>query len=179
MEIERTPLDGVLLLKPKVWGDARGFFVETWQENRYREAGIDPPFIQDNHSRSRRGILRGLHFQRAHPQGKLVYVSYGSVFDVAVDIRRDSPTFGRWHGAELSGENQHQLWVPPGLAHGFLVLSETAGFHYKCTALYHPDDEGCIRWNDPDLHIAWPLREPELSARDAAAPLLKDAALRA
>ena len=177
MDIERTPLDGVLLIKPKVWGDARGFFVETWQEERYREAGLALPFIQDNHARSRQGILRGLHFQRAHPQGKLVSVPFGRVFDVAVDIRKGSPTFGRWYGAELNGENQHQLWIPPGLAHGYLVLSDVAGFSYKCTELYHPEDEGAIRWDDPDLGIDWPLPDPALSAKDSAAPLFKDAKL--
>lgn len=177
MEIESTPLPGVLLLKPRIWGDARGFFVETWQDARYCAAGIPGPFIQDNHSRSRGGIVRGLHFQRKFPQGKLVSVSYGRVFDVAVDIRKGSPAFGQWYGVELTGENQYQLWIPPGLAHGYAVLSDEAGFHYKCTEYYHPEDEGCIRWNDPDLEIDWGIQDPQLSAKDAAAPLFKEARL--
>lgn len=177
MDVEQTPIDGVLLIKPKVWRDARGYFVETWQQRRYEEAGITLPFVQDNRSRSSRGILRGLHFQRKFPQGKLVSVSRGSVFDVAVDIREGSPTFGRWFGAELTEENQHQLWVPPGLAHGFCVLSDIADFSYKCTELYHPEDEGSIRWDDPDIAIAWPVRDPVLSPKDLAAPLFSEARL--
>ncbi len=169
MEVVTTTIHGVLLIKPKIFGDARGYFVETWQEKRYREAGIAFSFVQDNHSHSAAGIVRGLHFQRDFPQGKLVSVSKGRVFDVAVDIRKDSPTFGSWFGAELTAENQHQLWVPPGLAHGFCVLEE-ANFHYKCTEYYHPEDEGCIRWDDAFLKIAWPLEQPTLSAKDAAAP---------
>lgn len=171
MEVEQTGVADVLLIRPKIWGDQRGFFVETWQRDRYAAAGIDLPFVQDNHSRSRGGTLRGLHFQRRHPQGKLVSVSLGSVFDVAVDIRPDSPTFGKWFGAVLTAENQHQLWVPPGMAHGFLVLSETAHFHYKCTDFYHPEDEGSLRWDDPDIGIVWP-DSPEriLSDKDRAAP---------
>ena len=174
MEIAHTPLDGVLLIKPKIWGDARGFFVETWQRDRYGKAGIPADFVQDNHSRSRKHILRGLHFQKNHPQGKLVSVSLGEVFDVVVDIRPDSPTRGQWYGAVLTGENQHQLWVPPGMAHGFCVLSDIAHFHYKCTEFYHPEDEGAIRWNDPDIAIAWPVAEPVVSAKDAAAPFWRE-----
>lgn len=170
MEVVETPLAGVLLIKPKVWGDARGYFVETWQEERYKAAGIAFSFVQDNHSASGCGILRGLHFQKAFPQGKLVSVSLGSVFDVAVDIRPQSPTFGQWYGVELTQENQWQLWISPGLAHGFVVTSELAHFHYKCTELYHPEDEGSICWNDPELKIAWPIAEPSLSAKDRAAP---------
>ena len=177
MEIEQTPLAGVLLIKPKVWRDERGFFVETWQEERYRQAGLRLPFVQDNHSRSTRGILRGMHFQRRYPQGKLVSVSRGRVFDVAVDIRANSPTFGQWFGAELTEDNQHQLWVPPGLAHGYCVLSDIADFHYKCTECYRPNDEGSLRWDDPSVGIAWPIDAPILSAKDAAAPLLADAKL--
>ncbi len=177
MEVEITPIPGVLLVKPKVWRDTRGYFVETWHQNRYHDAGITLPFVQDNRSRSTRGILRGLHFQRSHPQGKLVSVSSGSVFDVVVDIRKNSPAFGRWFGAELTGENQHQLWVPPGLAHGFCVCSDVADFSYKCTEFYHPEDEGSILWNDPDLAIAWPVADPILAAKDLAAPLFKDASL--
>ncbi len=174
MEVVQTPIQGVLLIKPKVWGDARGYFVETWQKERYETAGIDVPFVQDNHSKSTYGILRGLHFQKTHPQGKLVSVSLGKVFDVAVDIRKGSPTYGQWYGAELTAENQHQLWIAPGLAHGFVVTSEVAHFHYKCTELYHPEDEGSIRWNDPDLAIEWPVAEPKLSAKDAVAPFFKE-----
>jgi dTDP-4-dehydrorhamnose 3,5-epimerase len=174
MDIVPTPIDGVLLIRPKVWRDARGFFVETWQLERYREAGVALPFVQDNYSSSAYGILRGLHFQRSHPQGKLVHVSAGAVFDVAVDIRPGSPTFGKWYGTVLSEENQHQLWVPPGLAHGYCVISEHAGFQYKCTEIYHPDDEGGLRWNDPDIGIAWPVKEPFLSAKDADAPFFRE-----
>ncbi len=177
MNVCTTPIAGVLLIKPKVWRDARGFFVETWQQERYKAAGIGLPFVQDNHSRSTRGILRGLHFQRAFPQGKLVSVARGSVFDVAVDIRPGSPTYGQWYGCELTEENQHQLWVPPGLAHGYCVLSEVADFNYKCTDLYHPEDEGGIRWNDPDLGIAWPVSDPMLSAKDMVLPLFRDHAV--
>lgn len=174
MDVERTCLEGVLCIKPKVWSDTRGYFVEIWQEQRYAAHGITLPFVQDNHSCSGRGSLRGLHFQRKFPQGKLVHVTLGEVFDVAVDIRPGSPTFGHWYGAVLSAANQHQLWVPPGLAHGFCVLSDVAHFHYKCTERYHPEDEGCIRWNDPDLGIQWPVTTPLLSAKDAAASSWKD-----
>lgn len=174
MEIEQAPLAGVMLIKPKVWGDARGYFVETWQASRYAEAGISLPFVQDNHSCSSYGILRGLHFQRQHPQGKLVHVSLGSVFDVVVDIRPHSPTYGQWFGAELTAENQHQMWVPPGMAHGFVVTSPSAHFHYKCSEYYHPEDEGSILWNDPAIGIVWPLISPILSDKDKIAPCLKD-----
>lgn len=169
MEVVRTPIDGVLLIKPKVWGDHRGYFVETWQHQRYAEAGIDLPFVQDNHSRSSYAVLRGLHYQKTHPQGKLVSVSLGSVFDVAVDIRRDSPTLGQWYGVELTQENQWQLWIAPGLAHGFVVTSETAHFHYKCTDYYCPEDEAAFRWNDPFFNISWPVKEPILSEKDIRA----------
>lgn len=171
MEVVTTPVQGVLLIKPKVWGDARGYFVETWQQHRYEEAGIRWPFVQDNHSRSSYGVLRGLHFQKTHPQGKLVSCSLGSVFDVAVDIRRDSPSFGKWFGVELTQENQWQLWIEPGLAHGFCVTSEIAHFHYKCTDFYDPSDEGSVRWDDPFFHVAWPVQDPLLSAKDTKAPL--------
>lgn len=175
MEIERTGIAGLMLLKPKIWGDNRGYFVETWQSSRYAAAGITLPFVQDNHSCSSQNILRGLHFQREHPQGKLVYVSLGSVFDVVVDIRQNSPTFGQWFGAELNAQNQHQMWVPPGMAHGFVVTSPTAHFHYKCTDYYHPEDEGTILWNDPAIGINWPVTSPLLSAKDSAAPCLREA----
>ena len=173
MEVVSTPIAGVLLIKPKIWGDARGYCVETWQQERYTAAGINLPFVQDNHSMSTYGILRGLHFQKTRPQGKLVYVSLGKVFDVAVDIRPASPTFGQWYGVELTQENQWQLWIAPGLAHGFAVTSETAHFHYKCTDYYCPEDEGAIRWNDPTFNVRWPVANPRLSEKDAAAPFWK------
>ena len=178
MQVETTAIDGVLILQPKVFGDARGFFLESFNQNTFDAAvGRHVEFVQDNHSRSARGVLRGLHFQRApKAQGKLVRVTSGAVFDVIVDIRRDSPTFGRWVGLELNGENHRQLWIPPGLAHGFLVLSETADFLYKTTEFYSPADEGAVRWDDPDVGIAWPDigMAPTLSAKDAAAGLLRE-----
>jgi dTDP-4-dehydrorhamnose 3,5-epimerase len=178
MNVETTAIEGVLVLHPKVFGDARGFFLESFNRDHFDAAvGHRVEFVQDNHSRSARGVLRGLHFQRgAKAQGKLVRVTAGAVFDVAVDIRRASPTYGRWVGVELSGENHRQMWVPPGLAHGFLVLSDSADFLYKTTEFYSPADDGAVRWDDPDLAIAWPdLGEaPRLSAKDAAAGLLRD-----
>lgn len=165
-----TPLAGVMLIKPKVWGDSRGYFVETWQQERYAAAGIGAPFVQDNHAMSTYGILRGLHFQKTRPQGKIVSVSLGRVFDVAVDIRPGSPTLGQWYGVELTQDNQWQLWVPPGMAHGFVVTSHVAHFHYKCTDYYCPEDEEGIRWNDPDLAVAWPVTQPLLSGKDNIAP---------
>ncbi len=174
MKIESTALPGVLLIEPDVFGDARGFFLETWNRRRYRDAGLDREFVQDNMSLSRKGILRGLHFQNPNPQGKLVQVLQGEVFDVAVDIRVGSPTFGRWFGALLSGENHHQLYVPEGFAHGFCVLSETALFSYKCTDFYNPGAEYSLRWDDPDLGITWPIENPILSAKDQSARYLKD-----
>ncbi|HHK60620.1 MAG TPA: dTDP-4-dehydrorhamnose 3,5-epimerase [Desulfobacterales bacterium] len=176
MKVIPTDLPGVVLLEPKVFGDHRGFFLETFQQERYRQAGVDLPFVQDNHSRSRRGVLRGLHFQLRHPQGKLVQVMRGEVFDVAVDIRRGSPTFGRWFGAVLSDENHRQLYIPPGFAHGFCVLSEEVDFFYKCTEYYHPEDEDGVFWRDPAIGIDWPIAEPLLSERDASLPLLADMA---
>ena len=174
MDVVVTPIVGVLLIKPKVWGDARGYFVETWQKERYAAAGINWPFVQDNHSKSTCGILRGLHYQKTRPQGKLVSVSLGSVFDVAVDIRQNSPTFGSWYGVELTQENQWQLWIAPGLAHGFVVTSPFAHFHYKCTDFYCPEDEGSIRWNDPAIGITWPVSEPILSEKDCQAPFFSN-----
>lgn len=173
MIIETTPLSGLLLIKPDVFGDSRGFFQETWNLRRYTEEGLDRHFVQDNLSWSRKGILRGLHFQNPRPQGKLVYVLQGEVFDVAVDVRRDSPTFGQWYGATLSSENHHQLFVPEGFAHGFCVTSDMALFAYKCTDFYHPESEHCIQWNDPDLAIAWPIKDPELSSKDLKGQPLK------
>ena len=171
MTVERTILDGVLLLTPQVFGDSRGFFLESWNRASFREAtGLDPEFVQDNHSRSARGVLRGLHYQAEHAQGKLVRVTRGSVFDVVVDIRPGSPTFGKWYGTVLSAENHAQLWVPAGLAHGFLVLSDWADFLYKVTDYRYPEHERTILWNDPAIGIEWPLDgEPVLSARDAVA----------
>jgi dTDP-4-dehydrorhamnose 3,5-epimerase len=166
MIIETTPLAGLLLVKPDVFGDERGFFQETWNLRRYTEAGLDRHFVQDNLSLSRKGILRGLHFQNPGPQGKLVYVLQGEVFDVAVDVRADSPTFGQWYGAILSAENHHQLFVPEGFAHGFCVTSETALFAYKCTDFYNPKAEFSLLWNDPDIGIDWPIKNPELSEKD-------------
>lgn len=167
MIIEPTTIAGVVLIKPKVFGDQRGFFVETWNKKRYEELGINLDFVQDNHSTSGYGVLRGLHSQKEHAQGKLVSVSYGSVFDVAVDIRPHSPTFGKWYGVELSAENQWQLWIEPGLAHGFVVTSERAHFHYKCTDFYYPEYELGIHYNDPTLNIAWPIKDVIVSEKDA------------
>lgn len=174
MNVIETQLPGVLIIEPKVFGDARGFFVESFQAERYREAGIELPFVQDNQSRSRRGVLRGLHFQRSRPQGKLVRVSRGAVWDVAVDINPDSPTCGRYVGVELTDENHRQLWVPPGYAHGFCVLSDVADFQYKCTDFYFPEDEGALLWNDPDVAIDWPIEAPLLSDKDLRNPTLAE-----
>ncbi|NBT91361.1 MAG: dTDP-4-dehydrorhamnose 3,5-epimerase [Betaproteobacteria bacterium] len=171
MEVTKTAIDGVLLLAPKVFGDSRGFFFESFNARVFAEAtGLQLDFVQDNHSRSARHVLRGMHFQVDRPQGKLVRVVHGEVFDVAVDIRRDSPTFGRWVGERLSETNQRQLWVPPGLAHGFLVLSESADFLYKTTDYYDPASERCLAWNDPTVRIDWPLegQAPALSGKDQA-----------
>lgn len=173
MKVIETRLPGVLIVEPKVFGDHRGFFLETYQIERYREAGIDLPFVQDNHSRSQRGVLRGLHFQKTRPQGKLVSVSRGAVYDVAVDIDPNSPTCGLFVGVELNDENHLQLWVPPGYAHGFCVLSEVADFQYKCTDFYFPEDEGGLLWNDPEVNIPWPIKEPQLSAKDRSNPSLR------
>ena len=167
MIIHDTGIEGVTLIEPKVFGDERGFFLESFQEERYRDIiGNDLRFVQDNHSRSRKGVLRGLHFQKNKPQGKLVRCVSGSVFDVAIDIRKDSPTFGQWYGTILSEENKHQLWVAPGLAHGFLVLSETADFEYKCTDYYDPSAEGCLIWNDEAVNIDWPKLDCEIQLSD-------------
>ena len=171
MKVSHCAIDDVLLLEPRVFGDTRGFFMESFNQRAFdAETGLNLQFVQDNHSRSTRGVLRGLHYQAVQPQGKLVRVVAGAVFDVAVDIRRASPTFGKWVGQVLSAENNHQLWVPPGLAHGFLVLSETADFLYKTTDYYAPEHERCIAWNDPTLAIDWPLAgsAPALSAKDLA-----------
>jgi dTDP-4-dehydrorhamnose 3,5-epimerase len=177
MKATRLAIPDVVLIEPKVFGDARGFFFESFNQKAFNEAtGTHHAFVQDNHSRSSRGVLRGLHYQIQQAQGKLVRVVRGAVFDVAVDIRRSSPTFGQWVGVELSEDNQHQLWVPPGFAHGFVVLSESADFLYKTTDYYAPQHERSIAWNDPSIGISWPAlaqgQQPLLSAKDSAAPLL-------
>lgn len=179
MNVIETALPGVLIIEPRVFGDDRGFFQETWNAQTFADAGLTIDFVQDNHSRSARGVLRGLHYQLENPQGKLVRVSQGAVFDVAVDIRRSSPHFGKWVGVELSAENHRMLWIPPGFAHGFVVLSESADFLYKCTTLYHPPSDRSLRWNDPAIGIEWPDlgMAPLLSAKDEVAPLLCDAEL--
>ncbi|OMQ23056.1 dTDP-4-dehydrorhamnose 3,5-epimerase [Serratia oryzae] len=175
MQVTDTKIDGVKIIQPKVFGDARGFFLETFEKKRYQEMlDIDLDFVQDNHSRSSRGVLRGLHFQKINPQGKLVRVVRGEVFDVVVDIRPDSPTYGLWEGLELSEENKTQFWIPPGLAHGFVVLSDTADFEYKCTDYYNPAHEDCLLWNDPEVGIEWPIANPLLSAKDKLGKLLKE-----
>ena len=169
MRVTPTALPEVLLFEPAVFGDARGYFFETWQQQRYAEHGVPEKFVQDNVSRSQKGILRGLHLQEPYAQGKLVQVLDGEVFDVAVDVRVGSSTFGKWIGERLSSDNHKQLYVPPGFAHGFCVLSDSALLQYKCTELYHPETEVSVLWNDPQLAIAWPVREPVLSKKDAAA----------
>ena len=175
MKISHSKLKGCVIIEPRVFDDERGFFLETFQAVRYeQEAGIDLPFVQDNHSRSAGGVLRGLHFQKTKPQGKLVRVVRGEVYDVAVDIRKGSATFGEWEGIILSEDNKKQFWVPPGFAHGFVVLSDIADFEYKCTDYYDSSDEGSILWSDPDLDIPWPIVNPELSTKDESAKRLVD-----
>jgi dTDP-4-dehydrorhamnose 3,5-epimerase len=181
VSIEFIPLSlpEVVLIKPRVFRDERGFFFEAWQQQRYSAAGIDAPFLQDNHSHSTLHTLRGLHYQIEQPQGKLVRVAHGSVYDVAVDMRRSSPRFGQWVGVELSAANSCMLWVPPGFAHGYLTLSESADFLYKCTDYYAPQHERAVRWNDPHVGVDWPLPDgipPRLSPKDAVAPAFADAA---
>jgi dTDP-4-dehydrorhamnose 3,5-epimerase len=178
MEFERTAIPEVVLIRPRVFGDPRGYFFESWQQREFAAAGIEASFVQDNENLSRRHVLRGLHYQLKQPQGKLVRVATGAVFDVAVDVRRSSPSFGRWVGALLTDENHHALWVPAGFAHGFVVLSDSAQFLYKCTDFYAPQHERVIRWDDPDLGIDWRLpagTAPLLSGRDAAGVPLRDA----
>lgn len=176
MNVIETRLPGVLLLEPKVFGDARGFFLESWNRQAFKTHGLDMEFVQDNHSRSSKGVLRGLHYQLEMPQGKLVRVVSGAVFDVAVDIRKSSAHFGQWVGHELSADNQRMMWIPPGFAHGFLVLSDTADFLYKTTSYYAPQSDRGIRWDDPQIGVKWPLEEaPVLSAKDRVQPLLADA----
>jgi dTDP-4-dehydrorhamnose 3,5-epimerase len=173
MNIETTPLAGLLIIQPKVFSDNRGFFYETYQQHHYTELGL-PAFVQDNISRSSENVLRGLHYQYPHAQGKLVTVIKGTIFDVVVDIRQSSPTFGQWFSITLSDENHQQLYIPPGFAHGFCVLSPSADFCYKCTDFYHPENEHGILWNDPALNIAWPVSQPVLSNKDNQYPLLSE-----
>jgi len=176
MNVQQTPLPGVLVIEPHVYEDERGFFLETYQQPRFAEAGINLTFVQDNWSRSSRGTLRGLHYQISHPQAKLVQVVAGSVFDVAVDLRRNSPTFGRWYGTTLSAENHRQLLIPAGFAHGFLTTSDTADFQYKCSEVYHRQSEQTLLWNDPAIGIEWPLEgEPLLSEKDRQGVPLSEA----
>ena len=178
MEFEPTRIPDVILIRPRVFGDPRGFFLESWEQRKFAAGGVDVKFVQDNHSRSTRHVLRGLHYQLPNTQGKLVRVARGAVFDVAVDIRRSSSTFGQWVGVELSDTNNHMLWVPPGFAHGYLTLSETADFLYRCTEYYSPPDEKSIRWDDAAIGVKWPLApgvQPAVSAKDAAAGSFRDA----
>jgi dTDP-4-dehydrorhamnose 3,5-epimerase len=177
LKLVETALPDVMIVEPAVFGDDRGFFMETWNARAFAKAGLRDDFVQDNHSRSARGVLRGLHYQNPNPQGKLVRVAAGAVFDVVVDIRRSSPHFGRWAGVTLSAANKRMLWVPPGFAHGFLSLEEGTDFLYKCTALYSPADDRSIRWDDPEIGIEWPLGDliPQVSAKDAAAVPLAQA----
>jgi len=174
MKITKTPLPGVLLLEPKLHGDSRGFFLETYREDTLKALGISQQFVQDNHSRSTRGVLRGLHYQLIQPQGKLVRAASGAVFDVVVDVRKGSPTFGQWHGSILDEKNMRMMYIPQGFAHGFVVLSDVADFIYKCTDYYHPQSEQGILWNDPDIGIEWPITDVQLSERDSNNPLLQD-----
>jgi dTDP-4-dehydrorhamnose 3,5-epimerase len=178
MKLIDTSIADVKIIEPRVFGDPRGFFMETWSEQAFADLGLDLHFVQDNHSRSRQGILRGLHYQIQNPQGKLVRVTQGKVFDVAVDIRRNSPSFGQWFGMELSEDNPQMLWVPPGFAHGFYVMSASVDFLYKCTDVYAPEYERSLQWDDPTLAITWPLVDgdaPLLSTKDAQAASWQDA----
>lgn len=180
MKVLPTPIAGAHIIEPRVFGDARGWFMETWRADAFAAAGIGPTFVQDNHSRSVRGVLRGLHYQSPNPQGKLIRVAAGAVYDVIVDLRAASPSFRQWFGLELSADNHRLLWAPPGVAHGFLTLSERCDFLYRCTAYHDPVSERSVRWDDPDLAIAWPLapgETPILSAKDAAAPPLAEAVI--
>jgi dTDP-4-dehydrorhamnose 3,5-epimerase len=177
LNIKKTSLPGVLLIEPKVFTDERGFFMETYNLDAFRAAGIPDEFVQDNHSRSARGVLRGLHYQEPNAQGKLVRCTRGAIFDVAVDIRRGSPSFAKWFGLELSDANKLMLWIPPGFAHGFCALEDDSDLVYKCTTLYDPTSDRAILWNDPDVGIEWPITEPVLSKKDAGAPRLVEAAL--
>jgi len=175
LNVIETSLPGVWVIEPTVYADERGFFMETYHSARFQALGIPAAFVQDNHSRSIRGVLRGLHYQEPNPQGKLVRCVRGAVYDVAVDVRKGSPQFGKWTSAELTEDNKRLFWVPPGFAHGFCALSDVAEIAYKCTAFYDPKSDHSILWNDPDIGITWPVSKPSLSPKDAAAPRLKDA----
>ena len=177
MELIETRIPGAIIIEPRVFGDDRGFFLESWSARSFAEAGLDLTFVQDNHSRSSRGVLRGLHYQKSSPQGKLVRVTAGKVWDVVVDLRRSSPAFGQWVGVELSAANRRMFWVPPGLAHGFLCLEDGTDFLYKCTELYQPANEHALLWNDPEIGIEWPLDGivPQLSAKDRVGRPLAEA----
>ncbi len=177
MKIKKSDIPGVLILTPQVFGDERGFFLESYNRKVFKRAGIERDFVQDNHSKSSRGVLRGLHYQRNFPQGKLIRVLQGEVLDVVVDIRRGSPTFSKWISILISAENKRQVWIPEGMAHGFVVLSETAEFFYKVTDYYHPEDEAGVRWDDPQLNIDWQVKTPQLSEKDAKLPLMAEAEL--
>ena len=174
MNFRPTPLDGVVIIEPDVFGDGRGFFMESWRSGKYAEAGIPAAMVQSNFSRSVQGVLRGLHFQHPRSQGKLVSVLEGSIFDVAVDVRRGSPGFGQWTGIELNEESRRQLYVPEGFAHGFCVTSDSALVHYLCTTEYAPEHDAVVAWNDPDIGVQWPIEPTSLSARDGSAPSLKE-----
>lgn len=174
MQLETTHIPGVVVITPKVFGDHRGFFMETFNARDFSDAGLPTDFVQDNHSRSAKGVLRGLHFQYPQWQGKLVRVLSGAIFDVAVDVRKDSPHFGQWVGVTLDSENKQQLYVPPGFAHGFCVLSDIADVSYKCTSMYKPEDEVSLRWDDPDVGIQWPIENPALSEKDDNGVSLRD-----
>lgn len=174
MDVFKTRLQDCIIIEPNIFGDDRGFFLETYSKKRYEEFIGSHTFVQDNHSRSAKGVLRGLHFQKSRPQGKLVRVVKGKVYDVAVDLRRESSTFGKWEAVILTGENKKQFWIPPGFAHGFQVLSDNADFEYKCTDYYNPSDEGILLWSDPELNIPWPIDKPQLSEKDAIAPQFAD-----
>lgn len=178
MRVEPLKIEGAKLLMPKVFGDERGFFLEMWNRKVFQEIGLDVDFVQDNHSRSSKHVLRGLHYQvNGKAQGKLVWVSSGAIFDVIVDLREGSPTFGLWDGRLLTSSCHERLWAPPGCAHGFVVVSETADFHYKCSDFYSPDDERCLKWNDPEVGVFWPIPiglEPKVSRKDAEAPNFRD-----
>lgn len=177
MKVIKTDLPEVLVLEPKVYGDDRGFFLETYHRQRYRDVGVDVDFVQDNHSKSAQGVLRGMHWQVARPQAKLVWCIQGKIYDVAVDVRPGSPNFGKWTGAELDSDNKRQIYVPAGFAHGFCALSEGVQIIYKCSDLYDPSDEGGVIWNDPAIGIRWPISEPVLSTKDAVLPPLSAAKL--
>jgi dTDP-4-dehydrorhamnose 3,5-epimerase len=177
MKVTESRLKGVYLIKPRVFEDSRGFFLETYNRDRYRDHGIDADFVQDNYARSPRGILRGMHYQIKHSQAKLVWVPEGEVYDVVVDLRKDSLTFGQWDGYTLSSKNKHQLFVPTGFAHGYCVTSETADFMYKCSDFYYPEDEGGLIWNDPKVGIEWPIEDPVLSEKDQNNPTLEKTVL--